>query len=546
LKRPALHAAVLVSALLGTLLGVVPDAQGRSSGGTAPHPTGAGEGVSLSAWRACSDPFLQSYALECARLRVPLDYAHPDRGHITLAVTRRPHSSTADDYQGIMLTSPGGPGGSGTWMPAVADYLPQGVGDTYDWIGFDPRGVGASEPALHCDDDFLGADRPSYAATTQQLRRTWLQRTRHYARECGRSAARRLLPFTTTQDTVRDMESLRAALAQDRPAAGSKLNFYGFSYGSLLGEVYAGRYPQRVGRFVLDGVVDPTRTRQRADRAQLRGLERNRDRWFDYLAAHPRAFGLGGDPEQVRADFVEVQRRLGRQPAAGGRLGPDELTDALLPVSYTVASWQRLGRAYAALVRDGNGRPLLREFLAEDGIDDNNYAARLATRCTDHAWPRRSPRPAPGQRGSLLAWSKVWYDAPCRAWPAPHREPLDATVDGPVDGALRATILLVNETQDAVTPYSGALRVRDRFPSARLIAGRDGTTHASSMSGVPCVDDAIAAYLRDGTAPPRRPLRGADLTCPAVEPDVPGAPAAPRGLPDGLQQRLMEAQHPGR
>lgn len=541
MMRSTLRVSALVGGLVATLaaplLGVVPAATARTDGGGAPHRSEATAGVRLSAWQDCTDPFLASYDLQCARLRVPRDYAEPDRGSISLAVTRRLHDPAAGDYQGVLLTSPGGPGSSGTWMPALADYLPQGAGDTYDWIGFDPRGVGASQPALHCVDRYFRTERPRYLVSTRAQLRPWLQRTRNYVRACADNAGPGLLRQLGTRETVRDMESLRQALADETADAGSTLSFYGYSYGSYLGEVYASRYPQHVGRFVLDGVVDPTRPWRRAS---LHTLARNLERWFDYLAEHPVAFGLGQDAREIRADYRAALRHLRRAPAAGGRLGPDELTDLVLAGARSVDVWERLGHAYAALVRYDNGRPLLREYRALGASGDNGYAVRSAVRCTEGPWPAWSRQLADARRsGSALRWRQLWYDAPCRAWPAPrHRAP--AVVDHGVD----TPILLVNETQDPITPFSGALRVRHRFGSARLVAGEGGTTHGSSLGGVACVDDAIAAYLRDGTAPPRRPLRGADLTCPGLAPADPTAEAAPRGLPDNLRMRLLGAQRP--
>jgi hypothetical protein len=165
-----------------------------------------------------------------------------------------------------------------------------------------------------------------------------------------------------------------------------------------------------------------------------------------------------------------------------------------------------------------------------------------AVECTDASWPswahqRRVAR-AGDQQAPYLLWAGTWYDAPCRAWPTRSHVPVSVRDEG-----IGNSVLLVNETRDAVTPFSGAVRVRELFPTARLIAGT-GTTHGSSLSGVACVDDAIAAYLRDGTAPPRRPVRGADLTCPGLAPEEPFAESPPRGLPDSLRARLIQAQHP--
>lgn len=564
MKRLALLCALLLSGVLALTLVGAPGAGARSIGGPGVRATSAPDDsaqradaraataptvssvVRLSAWRACSDPYLASYDLECARLTVPLAYERPGRGTISLAVTRREHSP-ARRYQGVMLTNPGGPGGSGTWMPALADYIPGGAGDGYDWIGFDPRGVGASRPALRCQANYFRTDRPNYVPRTARVMRAWLLRTRNYARACGSSAAARLLPHLTTRDTVRDMESLRRALQQERPSAGPKLNFYGYSYGSYLGQVYANRYPARVGRFVLDGVVDPTKVWYQANLVQEKAFNRNLNLWFRYLARNHASFRLGNDWKQVRAGYYKLLTKLDRKPSAGGRLGPSELNDALVNVGYSATSWMELGYQYADLKLRGRGAGLLATYLRGDAADDNGYAVYNAVQCSDVRWPAWRQQRDQAQRWHrywpFLTWNNTWYNAPCRVWPAPHASRIPVR-----DKGIDSTILLVNETLDAATPYAGALKVRSLFPTARLIAGKGGVSHASSLSGVSCVDNAIAAYLRTGKAPARRPVRGADLTCGALAPDqpAPGRRSTDLGLPHALQQRLRDAQRPAR
>ena len=218
-------------------------------------------------WRPCrpaDDPDLASVGAQCGRLVVPLDYARPRARKISLAVSRVRHRSSAADYQGIMLTNPGGPGGPGLWMSLLGSgpIVPGKADNDYDWIGFDPRGVGQSRPALSCDGSYSHYDRPDYVATTHRLQRLWLRLSRGYAHDCATSAARRLLRHVRTTDNVADMESLRRALGR------KKINFYGFSYGTYLGQVYATMHPGRVRRFVLDSNVDPRKVWYRANLGQ--------------------------------------------------------------------------------------------------------------------------------------------------------------------------------------------------------------------------------------------------------------------------------------
>ena len=145
-----------------------------------------------------------------------------------------------------MLVNPGGPGGSGLVYSILGAFVPGDAGAAYDWIGFDPRGVGASVPALSCDPDYTAGPRPRYEPTTLRTEAAWLKKAAGYALDCGRAGGR-LLGHLKTTDTVADMDAIRQALGEEQ------LNFYGFSYGTYLAQVYATQHPDRVRRMVLDG-----------------------------------------------------------------------------------------------------------------------------------------------------------------------------------------------------------------------------------------------------------------------------------------------------
>jgi len=489
-------------------------------------------------WTACANPELSYLDLQCATLAVPLDHADPSGPTIRLALTRRLHTAT---YKGVMLTNPGGPGGSDLTLPAMSDYVPQNAGASYDWIAFAPRGVDPSTPSLRCDRSYFGFDRPSYTPRKPRITRYWVNKNRAYAAACANSAAKRaLLPHVTTLDTVQDMDSIRAALGVET------ISFYGYSYGSYLGEVYATRYPSRVGRFVLDGVVNPQRVWYGANLDQNSAFEANMNAYWRYLAAHPRVFHLGRHARAIRRGYFRTLRRLDRRPAAGGRLGPDELADAMLDAGYYVYDWVGLGKAYAELAHHRGGAGLLARYRQSQTGDDNPFAMYNAVQCTDVAWPgaTRTFRDARAQsrRAPFLTWSNTWYNAPCLSWhAAPHARPA-------VSGALLAAkILLISETRDAATPYSGALAVRRLFPSASLVAGVGGTTHASSLSGVACVDDTVASFLRTGIVPTRVAGTRADRNCPRLAPPDPmaygrGTAASGDRMAPLLRRDLLAAQ----
>ena len=477
------------------------------------------------AWRACTDAELVKAGAQCGTLQVPLDHARPDGRQITLALSRVRHTVPAHRYQGVMLVNPGGPGGSGLGLATLGAGVPKGAGKAYDWIGFDPRGVGASRPALACDDKVTAYDRPYYVPETRALERTWLARARDYARKCA-AAGGALLDHVKTADNVRDMDNIRRALGV------RQINFYGFSYGSYLGQVYSTRYPGAVRRMVLDGVVDPRKVWYRSNLLQNKGYDRNAGIFFDWVAKHDDAYALGTSGRAVARKYYAELAKVRRQPA-GGVIGPAELNDAMLNVTYSVQAWPDTAAAFAALVNKRDVKPIKETYDAvypQGPGSDNSYAMYLATQCTDARWPRdwsrwrrdnwRSHAEAPFE-----TWGNAWFNAPCRYWRAEPGTPPR------VDGRQAPPILLIGETLDAATPFAGALEVRRRYPRAVLVEGAGGTTHASSLNGVACVDDTVAQYLATGALPVRRSGSRADRLCeplPQPQPTAAGA-AQPAG-----------------
>jgi hypothetical protein len=267
-------------------------------------------------------------------------------------------------------------------------------------------------------------------------------------------------------------------------------------------------------------VVDPQRVWYATNFDQDRGFEASMVQFWRYLASHPRDFHLGTRWRAIRRGYYRQLTLLDRRPLVGKRLGPDELHDALLDAAYYVYDWDSLGYAYSDLVRHRRGAALVERYREGQPVDDNGFAIYSAVQCTDTPWPgwarTRSDTWAVHRRAPFATWGNAWYNAPCLTWHAPRHRKLTAS-----GRRVTAKILLVNETRDAATPYSGALTVRRLFPSASLVAGVGGTTHASSLSGVPCVDNTVAAYLRSGAVPTRRGGSRADRSCARVVPPTP-------------------------
>ena len=232
---------------------------GCSSSSSHSEATGAGSATTSASKAGPAPSGLQSFYSqkleweecdegECAKLRVPIDYAKPNGATIEIAVNRQKATGTK---KGSLVVNPGGPGASGVDYAAAADSIvSSGVRESFDVVGFDPRGVQRSA-AITCVgdaelDDLLGADpSPDNAAEQKEL----LAADKSFADACKKNAGP-LLGHVSTEEAAKDMDVLRAALGED------KLDYLGKSYGTFLGASYAEQFPKKVGRMVLDARGD--------------------------------------------------------------------------------------------------------------------------------------------------------------------------------------------------------------------------------------------------------------------------------------------------
>ncbi|MGW1677881.1 alpha/beta hydrolase [Saccharopolyspora sp. NPDC002376] len=487
-------------------------------------------------WGQCSDEDLQKADAECGMLQVPMDYADPAGEQISLAVSRIKHTVPDDQYQGVMLVNPGGPGGSGLSLSTLGAYVPKNAGAAYDWIGFDPRGVGSSEPAISCDPNYFSYDRPNYVPTTPELEKTWRDRSEGYARACGNTG--KLLEHVKTTDTVEDMDSIRKALGADQ------INYYGFSYGTYLGQVYGTLHPDRMRRVVMDGVVNVEDVWYDANLNQDVAFDRNIKIFFDWVAEHDDVYHLGTSGADVEKLFYEQQAAFDKEPA-GSVIGPDEWVDVFLTAGYSQSAWDSRAKAFAGWVHNGDWETLKKIYdRSNTPGDDNGFAVYLAVQCTDVKWPQSWPQWRKDswnihEKAPFETWSNTWYNAPCLSWPAKPGKPVE------VDGSKVDNALLISEELDAATPFPGALEARKRFPNASLISLPGGTTHSGSLGGNTCLDDQIADYLSTGKLPQRQPGEGPDTKCeplPKPTPETgPTTLTAKRPQQPEVLQKALEA-----
>ena len=513
----------IATAVVGTGLGFI--APAASSAATTQEGAVA-QAVSAQAtsitWGTCAEAALAQAGAKCGYLSVPLDYSDPSGPQIEIAVSRIQHTSSAKNYRGIILTNPGGPGGSGLGLNVYlvaqlkADKL-SGAAADYDWIGFDPRGVGSSIPAISCEPNHFSADRPSYDPTTQSLLNYWLTSSQGYDQACATKSSTQsaLLDNMTTVDSAKDMNSIRQSLVGKH----GKMSYYGFSYGTYLGQVYATLYPHTLNQLILDSNVDPRNVWYKANLNQDIAFNRNVNIWFGWLAKYNSVYHLGTTEAAVSKRWYAELPTLAKHPI-DGVVGPDEWTDIFLEAGYYQLTWLQLGSAFADWENTHSaaaGKNLVALYQDTDMPgNDNEFAVYNAVQCTDVQWPTswavwQRDNTAVNAIAPYETWGNAWYNAPCLNWPAPAQQPVRVASHG--SGWEIHSALLIDETLDAATPFEGSLEVRKLFPNSVLLAEPGGTSHADSLFGNLCVDGTIASYLETGKLPPRKADAEWDLTC---------------------------------
>jgi pimeloyl-ACP methyl ester carboxylesterase len=441
---------------------------------------------------------------------VPLDHSRLHGRTIQLALTRLKATDPAQ-RRGVLLANPGGPGGSGTFMPEYLAFLLAAypaLTAQYDLVGFDPRFVAESTPVT-CG--LTASEIPLLHWGVPGSFRSDVDWARSVAQKCRRQAGW-AIPFATTEDTVRDMDLIRAALGEP------KVSYVGFSYGTTLGRAYMALFPQRVDRFVLDSNTHPTRTGRDAYRGFGAQFERMLGEFSSFAAGK---YGLGDDARQVRATFEAI---LANAPIPSGDLtfSLQDIREITFRLLYAENRFDWLGRFLVAM-RDEQPLPEeiafvagLRGWEAPPPLADNGIAIFYLIACSDDVFPRDLPQ---YQKDVLLdtelypfvgpAFANIW---PCAFWPRVRHIP--SSVDGsPVP------VLLINSTGDPATPFDGALATRRMMPNSRLVSVP--VSHHSVLGEYPspCVEQAAIGYLINGV------LR--DIACPATPASVLALSARP-------------------
>jgi pimeloyl-ACP methyl ester carboxylesterase len=511
--------AVLAIAVAGCT-GSAPASPGSSASGSASGGSPAASGGSAAApstliWRPCPTV---GQGLQCASLQVPLNYRDPGGRKITLALSEVPATAPADQRQGVLLVNPGGPGGPGRSLAAfVASGLDPAVAADYTIVGFDTRGVGASVPALHCDTSFFAGVRPNYVPATKAAEQVLIGRAKGYAAGCEKNFGW-LLSYMTTDNIARDMDSIRVALGQQ------KINYFAYSYGTYLGQVYATLFPSRVRRMVLDSTVDPQGAWYADNIDQDYAFQGRMEAFFAWAAKYGSVYRLGATAAQVSSAWYKARAQLAARPLSGSSgpvVGPDEFDDTFVTGGYANAYWPGLASALSSYLHSGSGSQLIAQYHQEGMQNENEFAVYNAVECGDVAWPRSWAKWDSDTRkvyatAPFEAWPNAWFNAACAFWPVrgPARPPR-------ISGAGLPGILMIQGSLDAATPYAGAQAAHKLLPSARMVVVVGGGNHGQSLASPPntCVDGYLNRYLASGALPDKP--GAVNAICPVLPPPAP-------------------------
>ena len=469
-------------------------------------------------WHACAKKGMaeatsgQDTGFTCAKVKVPLDYDNPGGQTIEIAVKKR---AAGGDSIGSLFVNPGGPGGSGIdLVDEAGSYFSKKLTSSYDVVGFDPRGVGASTAVDCLTDAELDAERagandpatPSASATEERAQKMGEACT-------SKTSTSGLLDHIDTISVARDLDILRAVDGQQA------LTYLGYSYGTYLGATYAELFPANTGRLVLDGAVDPSLSAEELALGQAKGFEASLRAYVESCQSSKLGCPLSGDVDsgvsQVR-EFLESTKTA-----------PVPTSDSKRPLTYDLAVYGVLGSMYQtqawpsltlglsqAMGKEGkpDGSALLKladlvSSRESDGTYSNNGAeALMAVNCLDYpvqgdnaSWEKNAK--AIKETSPTFGSQLLYPDAYCQGWghtSSRKREKITAS------GA--APILVVGTTGDPATPYAWAQALAEQLESGQLMTW-EGHGHTAYGRSNDCVKKAVDTYLLNGTMPDK------GLTC---------------------------------
>ncbi|MDT9687623.1 alpha/beta hydrolase [Streptomyces sp. P9(2023)] len=461
-------------------------------------------------WQDCPADWGLEKPIQCGWVTVPVDYARPNGKQIQIAVDRIGSTGTPTERQGALLYNPGGPGASGLRFPrrvTTNNAIWAGAAKAYDFVGFDPRGVGHSAP-ISCVDptEFVKGPKLDPVPDSEADKRAQRKLAAEYSEGCAEKSGD-ILPYINTLNTARDLDVVRAALGE------KKLNFVGVSYGTYLGAVYGTLFPTHVRRMVLDSVVNPSKRKiwYEANLDQDVAFEIRLKDWMTWVAQHDATYHLGDTYAEVREQWETLRADAKKNPL-GGKVGPAELIGFFQNAPYYDSMWVPVAEAWSAYAA-GDPQPLIEAAAADltdtagNAASENGTAVYTAVECADAPWPtswkkwdRDNSRLH--ERNPFMTWSNAWLNLPCATWSTPRQQPTEVRT-----GKGLPPVLITQAERDAATPYEGAVELHQRFKGSRLITERDAGSHGITNLANPCLNTRVEAYLLTGK------LDSRDVTC---------------------------------
>lgn len=454
-------------------------------------------------WKDCGKRIL------CGNVLVPTNWKEPSKGSLSLAVAYR--AADIAKPLGSVIFNPGGPGASGyDWILNSVDYLgTKTLRANFNMVGFDPRGVGKSEPKVQCfdakqTDELLYADNGFPLGSPQDLKSSRAL-LKAFAAACVKNTGPKLA-FVDTVSAAKDLDVIRAVMGE------SKLDYLGFSYGSLLGETYAALFPKKIAHMVIDGVIDPTVSDAQQSVIQLKGFDLAlRNYLADCLSSSDCPFK--GTVPQALTKIKSFLRVLETKPLPtkdGRELNAWVANTGLIMPLYSQDYWPQLSQAFAEAF-DGDGTTFM--SLADTYNDrdstgkytTNLMEANIAISCLDSRQPSDSASMAK-QNSRMLAASptlgRYWQFGAltCEKWPYPiAKHPNDYSAKG------SAPILVVGTTGDPATPYGQAVSVATKVLSNGHLVTFNGEGHTAYGRSNECVANAVDNYFIKSLVPSSDP-----------------------------------------
>ncbi|KAM0746142.1 hypothetical protein T439DRAFT_350818 [Meredithblackwellia eburnea MCA 4105] len=495
-------------------------------------------------WKPCT----QNTNYSCASLDVPKDYFNASAGSAFIAMLKVPATVPPSRRLGTIFLNPGGPAGSGVdfalrFGPSFTKLLD----GRYDLLGFDPRGVGATRPRVECFEDELeweifkvgtvlekGIDIPPDPTTPQahlhllnQHHQLLSLQQAAYAK-CAESMGSEL-PYMGTPTVVRDIVEMSRVLEGEE----TPINFFGGSYGTILGAYLVNMFPSKMGRVLVDGVASSPQWANQHTYTWLKDWLVNTEdafQWFlrDCSKAGPQACALAKateeNPKDIQGRLEKYLDDLYENPVAvpnGARPGilNSGGARAILYLSTNLPTlWPAIASLFSSAL-SGNPTPLYNFLIPSLPLHSpastvsriQTDLSRVAVSCLDSP-PFENAKDGGVEdvvKGMLAALGTSPHfggsigmlepDGGCQFWPASGKGPERYT--GPWNATLPHPMLIVSNTADPITPLASGRELNELMGNSSRLVIQNSPGHCSLGSVSSCTQKRYREYFLEGKLP---------------------------------------------